>query len=607
MSIINLLLIGGLCAAGAADAPAEPARFVDVTEAVGLGADVIPETVSRLCLADVNDDGWPDAIIDRHRVFLNAADDASPIGRRFVGVPAEETGLREPERSTVTVFADLDNDGLLDALVGEYIDSNNESWQDHGRRTSMQRGLGGGRFAPPELITNARRATLTSMAVGDVDLDGQPDLWLGYWYVQYGASLSGYRNELLIQIPGSQEAGAHQSWRPYRLPHPRQYSNEPVDDSEPVDEELDEAGRPTYGVMIANLDGKGRGELIELNYGRRWNRLYQWHPARPGSPGLEWSNRGPISKFDGDAVRHGKYPQWAVDRMKERRDIDLEDEKPFRANGNTFDCAVDDIDNDGDFDVLLAEITHGWAGESSDRSRVLLNQFAQDAVVRFTTDEKLNLERIPPDKDNWNQGDLFCALADLDHNGRLDIIISSGDYPDDQRLRVFLQRADGTIRDATEALGIDHDGSQQLSLGDVDGDGDLDILTGQTFFRYSAEQKAGRSPHPKLLINEATAGRKSITLRLEGDGESVNRDALGTVVRATLPDGVTMSRQLTGVGGHAGKQMDFIIHFGLGDADRISELIVQWPAANRAEQRFNDVAAGRYRLVVNGELERIED
>ena len=45
-----------LCSAG-------PARFVDVTDAVGLGAEVIPETVSRLCLADLDGDGWPDAVI----------------------------------------------------------------------------------------------------------------------------------------------------------------------------------------------------------------------------------------------------------------------------------------------------------------------------------------------------------------------------------------------------------------------------------------------------------------------------------------------------------------------------------------------------------------
>ena len=47
------------------------------------------------------------------------------------------------------------------------------------------------------------------------------------------------------------------------------------------DEEYDALGRPTYGVMIAQLwppHAFGAGlednpELIELNYGRRWNRL----------------------------------------------------------------------------------------------------------------------------------------------------------------------------------------------------------------------------------------------------------------------------------------------------------------------------------------------
>ena len=55
--------------------------FVDVTDAVGLGPAIVPETVSRLCFADLNSDGYPDAVIDRHRVFLNEPDPASPIGR----------------------------------------------------------------------------------------------------------------------------------------------------------------------------------------------------------------------------------------------------------------------------------------------------------------------------------------------------------------------------------------------------------------------------------------------------------------------------------------------------------------------------------------------
>src|SRR5690606_18198366 len=141
----------------------------------------------------------------------------------------------------------------------------------------------------------------------------------------------------------------------------------------------------------------------------------------------------------------------------------------------------------GDFDLFFAEITHAWAGESSDRSRFLVSELAQTGKLRFSSPPRLSVDRIPPVppmkdwpegwRPRWNQGDLFCELADLDHDGRLDLILSSGDYPDeppyDQRLRIFHQQEDGTFKDVTSASGIDHVGSQQISLGDVDGDGDL--------------------------------------------------------------------------------------------------------------------------------------
>jgi hypothetical protein len=251
---------------------------------------------------------------------------------------------------------------------------------------------------------------------------------------------------------------------------------------------------------------------------------------------------------------------------------------------------------------MLSTIAHAWAGESSDRTRILLQERTETAGITFNQADRLDLDRIPEDVRSWNQGDLFCALADLDHDTRVDAIISSGDYPDDQRLRIYLQQSDGSMQDATATLGIDHDGSQQISLADVDGDGDVDLLVGQTFFRYSAEQKNGRTPQLRLFINNATAGRDSITLRLSGDGARINRSALGAVVRATLPDGTTMSRQMIGIGGHAGKQHDFLVHFGLGSAKRAREVVVEWPDQTGQTQRFTDVAAGRYTLTVGGEL-----
>lgn len=573
----------------------ESEGLLDTTEVVGLGPEALgipaehaARGVSRVCFADLNGDSFPDVVVDRHRVFLNVAGEEELGCRRFDRVSAERTGLLEPANGTVTVFADLSDDGILDAIVGEYVDLGKEGWEDHGRRTAWQKGRGDGTFEAPQRIDGLRPATTCAIAAGDVDLDGRLDLWLGSWYVEYGPSLEAYPNQLLLSGAGS----------------PR-VVDLPPDSPAELDAQADLGGRPTYGAMIALLGPGPRPDLLELDYGRRWNRL--WRLVGEGED-ARWVDLAPAARFDGDEIRHGRYPDWAVQRMAERSPpVELTPEPPFRANGNTFDCAVGDVDSDGDFDVFVAEITHGWAGDSADRSRLLYDDLQLDGTPRFhTAGSRSFFDRIPEGVQNWNQGDLFCALADLDHDTRLDVLLSSGDYPDRQILRYFAQIEDGVFEDRTASIGLEHDGSQQLSLADFDGDGDLDVLAGQTFFRYSAELKGGRTPTVRLFRNELTEGRKSLTLRLEGDGVAVNRHGLGAVVRARLEDGTVLSRQLVGPGGHAGKQNDFALHFGLGEHAGVEELVVSWPDAKGSTSTFESVAAGRYRLEWKGELERLE-
>lgn len=543
-------------------------RFVDATARLGLEDADGPINASHVCAADLDGDGFDDLIVGRTRVFMNRTneDDA----RVFVEI--EGTGLPEHRRGDIVVFADINGDGHADAIIARSLDIHAEGYtppaEGTPRNLAWLAGNGDGTFGDPvgafTEILSATVGTTASVAVGDVNLDGRLDIVLGQWYTRYGGGYEGYANDVLVQTASGEFE---------RVPLP-------IDGVE-FTPEVDGGGRPTYGVLVAHVLGDGAPgnwpQILELNYGRRWNRL--WVRSDDGT----WMDQAPGVKLDGDAIRHGRHPDWLKERAKTDARFDRQDELPFRANGNTFDAAIGDVDGDGAFDVLLTEITHGWAGESSDPSRVLLRR---DGVAGplFVQQKSLSLDREPTDPTirSWNQGDIYGGLADFDLDGRMDLLVCSSDYPDNQRLRVWRQQDDGSLVDITSWVGIDHIGAGQPALLDFDGDGDLDIVVGQGFNRLPAAQRAGRTPRLRVFENQAvdSMDRKSIVLRLEGDPQrGVNRDALGAVVRVTAVIGgerVKRVAQVVGAGGHQGKQGTLALHLPVGEAGAES-IEITWP------------------------------
>jgi len=624
-------------------------RMIDVAARVGLDE----QSAARVAVADLDGDGRPDLILDRTSVWLNRAlplppddpsrgadernADGADAGFRFEPV---ESLLESPGKDGVSIFVDLDGDRTPDAVIAR-----------SGEGTLWQRGRGDGRFDPAQPIGEARPGTVASIAAGDADRDGWTDLFIGRWYRAYGESLDAFPADLLLARVD--EEGDARFARVDERPLVQFERAALPEDEVAFDEEHDAGGRPLYGTMIVTLLDQSRAtppQLVSLAYGRRWNRLYARSEAssppaqRAPNPTHEptarpspfvWRDVAPALGFDGDDQRSGEYPAWLAERAKTDPRFARTTEKPFRANGNTFDMAIGDIDGDGHFDAVIAEITHAWAGPSSDRSRVLLQRDG-----RFESPPAYSLDRIPsddsPDAQRWNQGDLFVELADLDLDGRLDVLLASGDYPDappfDERLRLFMQRAapDESGRrlvDASAALGVDLPGCGQIALADFDLDGRIDIVAGQSFTRFTPAmiEAAGGRPRVRLLLNrrngaaagEADDARPSrdrngasdshaahdphaISLELIGDpARGIAAVPFGAIVEArTLDaDGVerTQVLQLVGPGGHAGKQSESRVPIGLGAA-REAAVRITWPCEPPIISEWKTLRAGRHRL-----------
>jgi len=514
--------------------------FVNVAAESG-----IPDVPSgRAVFVDLDRDGRLDVVLDRRTVLLQKE------GKFVEGAPF-------PFQPTILLFADFDNDGDQDAFAGMFCEVGNEKWKDHGRSNALFVNEKG---AWKEQVLPMPRTSVHCACTLDYDNDGHLDLFVGSGYRVYGESLRCFADRLYA---GDGKLGFVDRTEPLGL----------LTGQEPGSWD---SSKPTYGVTHGDFDGDGWQDLWVATYGRQWNALWvSFH-------GKHFTNLAPRTGFDGDADLSGAYPDWLKAFWKEKYGEERENELPFRSNGNTFDCAVADYDNDGDMDCILAEITHSWAGPSSDRTSLLIQSDGRFSRVPFEREHTV---------ERWNQGDIHCGWLDADNDGLLDALVASSDYPDLQELKLYRQRSDHTFE---KARTFGWEGAGQISVGDYDNDGDLDILCGRSLNRLPKERRDQLGKRAALFRNDLDNGNHWLQVVCRG-GEGANRDGIGCRIEVTTADGVTQTREIRGGRGHAGHNDPYMAHFGLGKQEK-AKVVVRWPDAQRSVTEL-EAAAGQ-RLVV---------
>jgi hypothetical protein len=542
-------------------APARDPWFVNVAKDAGLAG----KPAQRAVFVEIDGDGRVDCVLDRRRVYLQTEGAWKDV--------TDESKLNVPRPADTVAFGDVDNDGDMDCFSGRYCDferidgkTGKPAVADDGQRSLILLNDGKGHFAPvKDSGVEKDPATTCAAAFVDYDADGKLDLFVGNWYRNYGATVECYPSRL---YRGNGDGTFADVTEKMGLPMRREAGER-------------DSCRPVYGIAHGDWNNDGRQDLWVCSYGRQWNLLLE-------NAGDRFVDRGAATTFDGDDDRTGEYPA-EIKRAKEPE---------FRCNGNTFDCAIADVDNDGDLDCFLGEITHWWAGPSSDFSSILWNE-GREKGFRFKRDAA-SIKRVHDGK-QWNQGDLHAAWLDADNDGLLDLAIASSDYPDRQELRLYRQKPDHSFEEVTKEAGFDWEGCGGISVADFDRDGDLDILAGQSFMRLPAERTKDRVPEAALFRNDIGNRKKWVTLTLSGT--AANRAAIGARVTVRA-GGVTQMREVRGGEGHAGHQNPPELHFGLGDAAEIDEVVVRWPDKDGTTQNFKGVAsAKRYRLKQGGSLE----
>jgi hypothetical protein len=449
----------------------------------------------------------------------------------FTDVTAE-AGLGDTGYGTGVAVGDIDNDGFVDVYVGNYGPD------------ALYRNKGNGRF---ENITAAagisERQWTSSVAFCDYDLDGHLDIYVVH-YVKNDAAKSCVRKD-----------GAPD----YCSPQAYSYEADTLYHNDGGGRFTDASQRsgigrtqaPGLGVVCADFTGDG---------------LPDFYVANDGEANQLWENQGNGTFVDRAILMGAAFDGFG---------------RPEASMG----VALGDIDGDADLDLFMTHLPNQG-------NTLYLN----DGKTGFEDMSSARGVEAPSLKHTG----FGTAFLDVDHDGDLDLIgvngrvawaaplpgASAGEYWNPFAEPNFLLENDGRgkfreITDRSGAFGKQVEVSRALALGDVDADGDLDVLITNT------------GGPARLFRNDAAKkGRWLMVRALEG-----KRDAHGAMVTVTA--GGKSYLRLADPAYSYFSSNDPRAHFGIPDASRADAIVVRWPGG--VEESFAGGALDRVVVLRKGQ------
>ena len=473
----------------------------------------------------------------------SAGSTGSPVIWRDV---TAASGLESNGYGMGVAVGDIDNDGWPDLYVTNF--GSNQLWRNRGDGTFEDRTLAAG-------VDDPRWST--SAIFLDFDRDGWLDLFVTT-YVDY-------------------RIGSH---RPCRGPTGRPEYCGPQAYAGEHDRLFRNLGDGTFANVTARMGllatdgGSGLGVVAADFDADGWIDLYV---ANDLMPNQLWHNRG----LGPD--QHLGFEDWG---LLTGSALDFEGKAQA-----SMGVDVGDLDNDGDEDLFMTHLVgdtntvylNDGGGMFSDRSRAA-------GMRQSTPYTGFGTVILDVDNDGWL--DLAAVHGAVSAVPELESVGDS--FPYDQPNQLFLNRGGGrdgspAFEDVTSRAGdafTRAETSRGLAVGDVDNDGDPDLVVFNT------------GGPARLLINRVGQDRAWVGLRLVG--MSGLRDMLGTRVELLL-DGAPPRVRRVRTGASFLSAGDSRVLFGLGDREEVPAAVrvrVEWP--DGATEHFANLAVGRYHSLVKG-------
>lgn len=415
---------------------------------------------------------------------------------------------------------DIDGDGDQDLLVSGF--GPNLLFRNNGNGTFSEVGREAG-------IDDPRWST--SAAFLDYDRDGDLDLYVAN-YVDFTVAGS----KRCTATTGEPDYCTPAAYRP--VPD-RLYRNDGTGRFTDVSVESGIGGvaGPGLGVTVADFDGDG------------WPDIYV---ANDGAANLLWINQKNGKFVENGLLAGAAYAMSGIPRAG-------------------MGATAGDFDNDGDPDILVTNLAREGFSLFRNNGQGLFDDHSDqvDLTRGSFRSTGFGVGWFDYDNDGWL--DLFAA------NGAVTIVekLKGRVYPYDQPNQLFHNEDGGRrlreIPATGEPLLAVSEVSRGAAFGDIDNDGDVDILL---------TNNRGRA---RLLLNQETrlkaagqsvAPRHWLGVRLRA--ERGNRDGIGAWLELRRAGGPALRRQVQTDGSYLSAS-DARVIFGLGESTAVERLLVRWP------------------------------